>query len=114
MATVLEACFRPLNVSASATGPPNVIIKISSKPIKVALLKNRQAIPKPADSKASKLYLVEDLTPATRKMLTAVSKAKDTSKAWTVEGKIKYTLEGQPTVFTVKSVYSSLDKVLGN
>ena len=65
------------------------------------------------DDKAKKLFLVEDLTPASRKMLTAISKDKDTTKAWSIDGTIKYTQLGQPTIYTVKSVNSPLNIVLG-
>ena len=117
MATVMEACFRPFNAtvargSASASGPPHVIIKVSSRPIKIALLKNRKFLPKPTASDAKRLILVEDLTPATHKTLTAISKSKAAGKIWTIDGVIKFTLEGQATVRTVKSVYDSLDKIL--
>ena len=43
-ATVIEACFRPFNAAANSEGPPQVIIKISSKPLKVAILKQRKKV----------------------------------------------------------------------
>ena len=114
--TVIEACFRPFNSTDQDKGHPPVIIKISSKPIKIALLKNRKSLPKPAEKsteKNTRLILVEDLTPATHKMFAAISKDKDTDKTWTINGTIKYTRLGHPTVYTVKSVFSPLNMVLG-
>ena len=114
--TVIEACFRPFNATQAQAKPddppPHVIITITSKPIKIALLKQRKNLPKPTgDSK--RFILVEDLTPATHKMLTAISKSKAASKVWTIDGNIKYTMEGSNTVRTVKSVYDPLAKIIG-
>ena len=112
MPTVIEACFRPRNISTTQqNGPPHIIIKISSKPIKVAILKNRKHMPKPAD-KSSKYILVEDLTPATHKMLAAISKSKNVAKVWTIDGNIKFVMEGQSSVHTVKSVFDPITKIL--
>ena len=116
-ATVMEACFRPFNATTAKTLtdddiPPHVIIKLSSKPIKIAILKNRKNMPKPAED-CKRLILVEDLTPATHKMLAAIAKSKAASKVWTIDGNIKFTMEGVEGVMTVKSVFDPLSKVLG-
>ena len=113
MATVIEACFRPFNSSTTDDkGFPHVIIKISSKPLKIALLKNRKSLPKPISTDTKRLFLVEDLTPASHKMMVAISKASVTEKTWTIDGNIKFTLAGSPTVHSVKSVFEPLSKVL--
>ena len=46
-------------------------------------------------------------------MLTAISKSKVASKIWTIDGVIKFTVEGVEGVKTVKSVFDPLNKVLG-
>ena len=104
------ACFRPFNAAANTEGPPQVIIKVSSKPIKVAILKQRKNLPKPT-GQDKKYILVEDLTPASHKMLTAISKSKMAEKVWTIDGAIKYTIAGQQGIKTVKSVFDPLNKV---
>ena len=115
-ATLIEACFRPFNTTAASKSdddpPPHVIIKLSSRPFKIAILKNRKNMPKPAEGN-SRYILVEDLTPASHKMLTAISKSKVASKIWTIDGVIKFTVEGVEGVKTVKSVFDPLNKVLG-
>ena len=115
-ATLIEACFRPFNATAMAAAadapPPHVIIKLSSRPFKIAILKNRKNMPKPAEGDG-RFILVEDLTPATHKMLTAISKSKVASKIWTIDGTIKFTVEGVVGVQTVKSVFDPFTKVLG-
>ena len=116
--TIIEACFRPFNSTAASgpsnedKGPPHVIIKIATKPLKIALLKHRKNLPKPTSADVKRLFLVEDLTPATHKMMVAISKASVTEKTWTIDGNIKFTLAGNPTVHTVKSVFVPLNKVL--
>ena len=109
-ATVIEACFRPFNAAANSEGPPQVIIKVSSKPIKIAILKQRKNLPKPS-GQDKKFILVEDLTPASHKMLTSISKSKLAEKVWTIDGAIKYTIAGQQGVKTVKSVFDPLNKI---
>ena len=113
MATVLEACFRPFNAAANSdSGPPHVIIKVTTKVFKIALMKNRKHLPKSTIATDKALFLVEDLTPATHKLMVAISKARETDKTWTVDGNIKFTLTGKPTVFTVKSVYDPISVIL--
>ena len=112
MATVIEACFRPFNAAANSTGPQQVIIKLTSRPIKIAIMRQKKNLPKPAGND-KKFILVEDLTPATHRMLTAIVKSKECEKVWTIDGVIKYTIEGQEGVKTVKSVFVSLAKALG-
>ena len=120
VSTIIESCFRPFNSTAASgtgdkdedKGPPHVIIKIASKPLKIALLKHRKNLPKPISTDVKRLFLVEDLTPATHKMMVAVSKAGVTEKTWTIDGNIKFTLTGSSTVHTVKSVFVPLSQVL--
>ena len=113
MATVVEACFRPLNISnKNQSGPPHVIVKVSSKLFKVALMKNRKHLPKPPDKDTKRIMLVEDLTPVTHKMFTAIAKARDMGKVWTIDGNIKFSLEGKTTVQSVKSVFMPLAQVI--
>ena len=57
---------------------------------------------------------MEDLTPATSKLLSAIAKSKKAAKVWTIEGVIKYTVEGQPGTKTVKSVFDPLSKIFPN
>ena len=112
-ATLIEACFRPFNATVMAAAadapPPHVIIKLSSRPFKIAILKIRKTMPKPAEGDG-RFILVEDLTPATHKMLTAISKSKVASKIWTIDGTIKFTVEGVVGVQTVKSVFDPSPK----
>ena len=116
LASVVEACFRPFSATAasssSSSSPPPIIIKLTSRPIKIALLKHRKNLPQPSETEKAaglqRYLLVEDLTPDTRRCFTAISKSKKTDTTWTIDGVIKYTLVGDKTVYTVKSVYDSM------
>ena len=44
-------------------------------------------------------------------MLTAISKSKLAEKVWTIDGVIKYTVEGQQGIQTVKSVFDPISKL---
>ena len=102
----------PFNAAANSTGPQQVIIKLTLRPIKIAIMRQKKNLPKPAGND-KKFILVEDRTPATHRMLTAIVKSKECEKVWTIDGVIKYTIEGQEGVKTVKSVFVSLAKALG-
>ena len=113
---IIESCFRPY-APAPGKQPPPVIIKLSSRQFKVALMKHRKELPSPtADETASgitRFILVEDLTPDNHRFLAALSKSKLTAKVWSVDGNIKFTKLSKPTeVITVKSVYESVEKCL--
>lgn len=114
MSTIIEACFRPFNAAASSnSNPPHVIVKLSSRPIKIALLKNRKHLPRASsDDKSAKIYLVEDLTLHTHQLLVSISRHKDVAKAWTVDGSVKFIMVGKSTVNTVKSAFEPIEKIL--
>ena len=110
MGSVIEACFRPFNSSSTPDfRPPPVIIKLVSRPIKVALMKHRKELPK---EEFPKIALVEDLTLDSHKAFVALSKASQTSKVWTHEGIIRFVMTGKLTVHSVKSVYDPILKIL--
>ena len=89
--SVIEACFRPFN-STNPASPPPVILKLVSRPIKLALFKHRKDILKPTSDEVasgiSKFFLVEDLTADSHKMFVALSKSSKTNKVWTQDGTI--------------------------
>ena len=114
--SVIKACFRPFNATADSTIPPPIIIKLASRPIKLALLKHRKELPKPSAEETAagikKFVLVEDLTQDTHKTFVALSKSTKTGKVWTHDGNIRYVRVGQSAVHTVKSVYEPVQKIL--
>ena len=115
LGSVIEACFRSFN-STSASSPPPVIIKLVSRPIKLALLNHRKDLAKPTAEEIaagiSKFALVEDLTYDTHKTLIALSKSSKTAKVWTQDGAIRFILTGKSAVNSVKSVYDPVQKII--
>ena len=113
---ILESCFRPFP-PASGKQPPPVIIKLSSRKYKIAVMKNKKELPLPSSSETSggitRFTLVGDLTPDNHRCLASLSKSSATAKVWSVDGRIKFTKTDKPNVVhTVKSVYDSIDKIL--
>lgn len=113
---VIESCFRPYAPSPGKQPPP-VIIKLASRPLKIAIMKNRKGLPLPTQDETTsgitRFILVEDLTPDNHRVLAALSKSKLTAKVWSVDGLIKFTRASKPSeVVTVKSVFDPIDKYL--
>ena len=116
--TVIDSCFRPYQPSPGKQPPP-VIIKLSSRPLKIAIMKNKKELPKPTSDEntagITRFILVEDLTPDNHRALAALSKSKLTGKVWSVDGRIKFTKADRPDVVkSVKSVYDSVAKMLSD
>ena len=118
---IIDSCFRPYSPSNSNSDqpPPPVIIKISSKPLKIVVMKNKKELPKPTTDEntigITRFILVEDLTPDNHRVLATLSKSKLTHKVWSVDGRIKFTKVDKPeVVMTVKSVYDPLTKILSD
>ena len=114
----IDSCFRPYAYVAGKQPPP-VIIKLSSRPLKIAVMKNRRELPKPTADETTagitRFILVEDLTPDTHRTLAALSKSKLTGKVWSIDGRIKFTKADRPdAVMTVKSVYDPISKILSD
>ena len=117
-ANAIDSCFRPF-APTPGKQPPPVIIKLASRPIKIAVMKNRRVLPKPSSDEntagITRFILVEDLTPDNHRVLSTLSKSKHTAKVWSVDGRIKFTKADRPdVVMTVKSVYDSITKILSD
>ena len=113
---IIDSCFRPYSATPDKQPPP-IIIKLSSRPLKIAVMRNKRELPKPTSDENSagitRFILVEDLTPDNHRALAALSKSKDTGKVWSVDGRIKFTKADRPdVVLSVKSVYDSVAKIL--
>ena len=98
--------------------PPPIIIKLCSKQLRLAILKNKKAsIPSPTTQERAagikRFVLVEDLTPPTYKKLTELLGDDRVEKAWSVEGRLRFVLMGNDKgVKKVKSVFDSVDQIV--
>ena len=117
---VIEACFRA-RVSTQpspASHPPPVIIKLAGRPLKAAIMKHRKHLSPLLESEktagAQRLILVEDLTPANHKVLSALQARKETSKVWSVDGTVKFVLTGSSSVHSVKNVFLPIEKIISD
>ena len=114
--SVIESCFRPYAAVPDKLPPP-IIIKLSNKQLKVAIMRNKKEMPVPSsvekEAGITRFILVEDLTPDVHRCLAALSKSKLTAKVWSVDGHIKFTKADKPDVVrTVKSVYDPIASIL--
>ena len=116
MNSLIESCFRPYAAIPDKLPPP-IIIKLTNRPLKIAVMSNKKELPKPTAFETSggvtRFILVEDLTPDNHRCLSALSKSKLTGKVWSVDGRIKYTMADKPdAVLTVKSVFDPITTIL--
>ena len=116
MNSLIESCFRPYATTPDKLPPP-IIIKLTNRPLKIAVMSNKKELPKPNAFETSggvtRFILVEDLTPDNHRCLSALSKSKLTGKVWLVDGRIKYTMADKPdAVLTVKSVFDPITTIL--
>jgi hypothetical protein len=108
----ISNCYRvgPNSAKTNTSSPPQIVLKFSNEQVRLAILKNkRQHTPAPTnDEKAAgivRFTIAEDLTPQCFKLLRELQRNEDVTKAWTTEGKIRFTVRGNTTVHRVKSVY---------
>lgn len=119
--TAVESCFR-VRANTALTGtarPPPIILKFTSDQFKQVVMRNKRLhIPTPPkeekDLGIQRYNIVEDLTPPAFKKLREVLEEESVTKAWTVNGVIKFTARGDTKVHTVKSVYDPISVILAN
>ena len=119
LAGTISDCHR-LRSNSALTGtasPPPVMVKLVSDQIRLAILRSkRQHMPKPnpveRDMGIISFFISEDLTPPTYSMLKSLRRVEDVTKAWTINGRIKFTRSGSPAVHTVSSVFESVENIL--
>lgn len=114
-----EACYRIFTQREYEEGkpPPPVIVRLVSKAIKIAILKQRrQHMPPPSAGEkelgAKRYVLVEDLTPPTYSLLKQLQADDRTEKVWTVNGQIHYSIPKKTGFKKVKNVFDSVDSIL--
>lgn len=121
LANVFEDCYRcrpPVKpgFGSQPPPPPQIIVKFSSSALRLAFLRNkREGLPKPSDAEKAagiKRYIAgEDLTPPTFRKLREMQTSDKFERAWTIDGRIRYTLPGDKTVRRVKSVFADIEQL---
>jgi len=99
------------NPNSSLSSP--LIITLSDPLIKLAIFKAKKLHLPPTADKTKKYLIAEDLTPPTFSKLRELRDHKDVDKAWTVEGRIRYTLTEDKDKFVHKlpSSYSDISSL---
>ena len=112
----IEACCRVFSPTEPEPGAPPmpVVVRLASPALKTAVMKSRKAIPAPEEPSTRRVLVVEDLTPPAHKLLKELQKDTRTSKVWSVNGRICYKTTRNPeSVLRVKSVFASVEQILG-
>jgi hypothetical protein len=120
MNNVIEDCFRigKPTLKDGVLRPSPIIIKLRSKQLKQAILKNKKSsLPSPSDREKSagikRFVLVEDLTSPTFKKLSELLADERVEKAWTIKGQIRFVLVGNDnSVKKVKSVFDPISQIV--
>jgi len=121
-ANVIEDIYRvgKPSMKDGAQRPSPIIIKLCSKQLRLAILKNKKtSISSPTTQERAagikRFVLVEDLTPPNYKKLSELLGDERIEKAWSVEGRLRFVLAGNDkSVKKVKSVYDSVDSIVSS
>jgi hypothetical protein len=114
--TIVKA-YRLAKPTARAPPPPIVVHLMNSNIKSAIFIAKKDALPRPTDLEKSQgikqLLLTEDLTPPTFAFLKKLKDDKRISRAWTVEGQIRYILDGdgENIIRKVRSVFSPVDSL---
>ena len=115
----IEACYRVFYQQEPdlSKPPPPVVVRLTSKSLKIAIMRNRRSVPTPTDAEKEagirRFIVVEDLTPPTHKLLKDLQLDSRTEKVWSVNGQIHYTMAGSTVVKKVKCVFDPISAILG-
>jgi hypothetical protein len=102
----------------SGPRPPPIVITFSNSQTRLAVLRHKKNnVPPPSDDEKRngiKSYLlVEDLTSPTFRMLKTLQADERVCKAWSADGRLKFTLHSDPnTIHRVKSVFLPIEKII--
>ena len=109
----LEEVYRAGKFSpGSNKPPPPIVLKCSSALVRQAILKHKkQHLPPPAEG-AKRLYITEDLTPATHRKLKELLVDERVEKAWTLSGSIWVVPVATKVAKKIKSPFETNDKIL--
>jgi hypothetical protein len=121
LGNTIGKAFRTAKLSPSQSNiSPPIIVTVASSAIKLAILMNKKdalPTPSPADraNGAKRITISEDLTMDSFALLKRLREDKRVSRAWSVEGQLKYIKANDPDniVQRVKSVYDTLEQILG-
>lgn len=118
LSTAVIDAFRLSARSGSSPSdyPPQILVKISSSSVKLAIFSAKKALPSPSEAEnlaegILRFNITEELTPASYKMLKLLKADSRIHRAWSVDGLLKYTLvsDNDKLVCKVRSVFEHID-----
>jgi hypothetical protein len=113
----IEECYRAGRPSKTGKPVP-IVVKVANKHLRLAIFKNKRTnTPQPLDNEKSehvkRFLVVEDLTGPSFRLLKQLQDNASVSRAWTVEGNIRFTLKDNPDrIVKVKSVFMPIEAIL--
>jgi len=119
-------CFRAGKKPPARAGQPSsfaqplpVVIKFEDQRLRLMVLRyKREGMPSPTASEKTagynKMFISEDLTPATYKAMKLLRSSELISKVWSIEGMVRFTLAGDASgsVKKVQSVFLPLQEMI--
>lgn len=113
------SCYRVGGTRATTnTGsPPPIVMKLNNEAVRLAILKSkRTAMPTPSsaekDMGINRFIISEDLTPNCYKKVKELQRDERTDKVWTVDGKIRFSLKDDKSVYRVYSIFDPVDVII--
>ena len=99
--------------------PPPIIVKFVSPAIRLVFLRNKRAsLPAPSAAEiqagVKRYSVVEDLTSTTYKKMRELADSLEVDKVWSIDGRLRYTVPGDKTIYKVKSVFASVSEIIGS
>ena len=119
-ANTIAKLYRLGKPGAPGTRPPPLLVSFTNHDLRNAVFRNKKTcFPTPSDVEKSigvkRYVMVEDLTSPTYSLLRELQDHSGVAKAWTIEGRIRFTRVDKPDVAVkVKSVYSPVSKIVSD
>jgi len=117
--SVIASCYRIGAPAARAdtASPPPLVVKLTSPQLRVDLLRcKKEAKVGPNDVEKAlgirRFNISEDLTQPAFKKLKELQNCSDIDRAWSVDGKLNFTVSGSSTVHRVSSVFDDIELIL--
>ena len=117
-ANVITKIYRLGKPAAPGARPPPLIVVFANHDLRNAVFRNKKTcFPIPSDAEKAtgvkRYVMVEDLTSPTYSLLKALQDHSGVAKAWSIEGRIRFSRTDKPNVVVkVKSVYEHVEKIV--
>jgi hypothetical protein len=117
--TIAEAYRMRIKIIAGRKAlPPPIVIRLVSHNVKTAIFRaKKEAVPFPTEEEKTaglkRFMLAEDLTPASFNFLRELREDSRVERAWTVDGRIRYTRAGDKDsyVHKITSIFDPIDSI---